>query len=58
MKLLLALIAPAAIAVFVLAMRRPKWDDATALQRLRAGTMSDEEKRYRGYYPYHNGPFG
>ncbi len=34
---------------------RPKWDDATALDRLRAGTMTDEEKQFRGYYPHHGG---
>lgn len=37
------------------AIRRPKWDDATALHRLRAGTMTEAEKMHRGYYPYHGG---
>lgn len=41
----------------VAALRRPKWDDATARERHRAGTMSEAEKRHRGYYPYHNGTF-
>lgn len=57
MKILLFLAAVGGVAVVVNALRRPKWDDATARDRHRAGTMSDAEKRHRGYYPYHNGPF-
>lgn len=39
------------------ALRRSKWDNANARDRYLRGEMSDEEKRFRGFYPYHNGPF-